>query len=278
LGLDVYDYGNRNYDAAIGRFFNIDKFSEKYVDTSPYHYTKNNPIFFVDIKGDSLAVFRPDGSFWKVMDDGKKEWSGRYYQDRKVKSKNGKTVTYEYSNAMNFEFADPENDAKAIKDGTITHLMIVTDEKIGNMLGEAGALDPKNKDSLSYMWNEGQAGGNLDFSMTSIPNNFGGANASEFGRFSPYLFLPYGESMAHNHFNFGNFLLGTAGSAMGFSDSTLSAGAHVNSVYNENGHEPQLDSHDDQKSIQQGVQYSIMHQFRNRTWNPSTGVSPLPKK
>lgn len=280
LGLNVYDYGNRNYDAAIGRFFNMDRFSEKYVDTSPYHYTKNNPVFFIDIKGDSLAVFRPDGSFWKVMDDGKKEWSGRYYQDSKVKSRKGKTVTYEYSNAINFEFADPENDSKAIKDGTITHLMIVTDEKIGNMLGEAGALDPKNKGSWSYMSKESKGDGKLDFSVTSIPNNFGGASASEFGRYTPYLFLPYGDNLAHNHYNFGNFLWGAAGSAMGFSSATLSAAAHANSVINSdtNGYSPQFDSKDDQRSIKAGTEYSSKHQFSNRTWSPSTGVSPIPKK
>uniref|UniRef100_UPI00262633CF RHS repeat-associated core domain-containing protein n=1 Tax=Flavobacterium sp. TaxID=239 RepID=UPI00262633CF len=60
LGLNMYDYGNRNYDPAIGRFHNLDKFSEKYYDMTPYHYTKNNPIFFVEVKGDSI---RPSTAF-----------------------------------------------------------------------------------------------------------------------------------------------------------------------------------------------------------------------
>jgi RHS repeat-associated protein len=84
LGLNVYDYGNRNYDAALGRFMTIDRFAEKYLDNTPYHYTKNNPVFFVDIKGDSIAVFRPDGSYWKSINDGKKTWSGRFYQKSTV--------------------------------------------------------------------------------------------------------------------------------------------------------------------------------------------------
>ncbi|WP_276681725.1 RHS repeat domain-containing protein [Empedobacter brevis] len=56
LNLNLYDYGARNYDPAIGRFFNIDRFAEKYTTTTPYHYTKNNPIYFVDFKGDSLII------------------------------------------------------------------------------------------------------------------------------------------------------------------------------------------------------------------------------
>lgn len=36
LGVNVYDYGNRNYDPTIGRFFNMDRFSEKQVDNTPY--------------------------------------------------------------------------------------------------------------------------------------------------------------------------------------------------------------------------------------------------
>ncbi|WP_026977134.1 RHS repeat-associated core domain-containing protein [Flavobacterium tegetincola] len=279
LGLNTYAYGWREYDPAIGRFNRIDRFSEKYLDTSPYHYTKNNPVFYVDVKGDSLAVFRPNGSFWKVEDDGKETWSGRYYQDSKVKSKKGKTTVYEYSNAINFDFADPESDSKAIKDGAITHLIIVTDKKIGDILGEAGALDSKNKDSWNYLKKEGIGGGKLDFSVGAIPNNFGGASASQFGKYTPYLFLPYGSNTAHNHFNFGNFLFGASGSAMGFSAGTLMAGAHYNSLKNSdsNGYSPQLDSADDQRSIKAGVEYSTQHQFGNRTWDTKSGVSSMPK-
>ena len=56
LGLDWYDYGKRNYDLAIGRFFNEDRFAEKYFSKSPYQYAANNPIRYVDVKGDSIRV------------------------------------------------------------------------------------------------------------------------------------------------------------------------------------------------------------------------------
>ena len=56
LGLNVYDYGLRNYDAALGRFFNMDRFSEKYPNISTYAYTANSPTRFVDVRGDSLWI------------------------------------------------------------------------------------------------------------------------------------------------------------------------------------------------------------------------------
>ena len=54
LGLNVYAYGWRDYDPAIGRFLKIDRFAEKYSSVTPYNYAGNNPVYFVDIKGDSL--------------------------------------------------------------------------------------------------------------------------------------------------------------------------------------------------------------------------------
>ncbi|ELR68973.1 hypothetical protein C900_05531 [Fulvivirga imtechensis AK7] len=56
LDLGWYDYGARNYDASIGRFFNQDRFAEKYLSLNPYQYTANNPILFVDINGDSIRI------------------------------------------------------------------------------------------------------------------------------------------------------------------------------------------------------------------------------
>ena len=55
-GLNWYDYGARQYDAAIGRWHVVDPMSEKYYNFSLYNYCANNPMKYVDYNGDSITV------------------------------------------------------------------------------------------------------------------------------------------------------------------------------------------------------------------------------
>jgi RHS repeat-associated protein len=52
-----YDYGSRMYDATIGRFHVQDRYAEKYLSMTPYQYGALNPIKYIDVNGDSTALF-----------------------------------------------------------------------------------------------------------------------------------------------------------------------------------------------------------------------------
>ncbi|MCW5921679.1 MAG: hypothetical protein KIS77_05000 [Saprospiraceae bacterium] len=53
LGLNLSDYGARWYDAALGRWWSVDPLGDhpKQVGISPYTFTANNPIKYVDPTG-----------------------------------------------------------------------------------------------------------------------------------------------------------------------------------------------------------------------------------
>lgn len=53
-GLDLYDFGARLYDPAVGRWTTMDPLCEKYYSVSPYAYCHNNPVNRID----------PDGRDW----------------------------------------------------------------------------------------------------------------------------------------------------------------------------------------------------------------------
>jgi len=48
---DEYDYGMRIYDARIGKFFSVDLLTKKYAWYSPYQFSGDNPIKFIDFDG-----------------------------------------------------------------------------------------------------------------------------------------------------------------------------------------------------------------------------------
>jgi len=76
---------------------------------------------------------------------------------------------------------------------------------------------------------------------------------------SNQLYITQTESgaVAHNNYNFGNFLWGAGANKLGFSLFTARLGAHINSLLDP--HYKRFDSKDDQYSIGLGYKWSNSH-------------------
>ena len=55
-GLDLYDYGARQYDAVVPMFTQQDPMAEKYYHLSPYAYSGNNPVNAIDPTGKEILI------------------------------------------------------------------------------------------------------------------------------------------------------------------------------------------------------------------------------
>ena len=81
MDLGWYDFGARNYDAALGRWMNVDPLAAEFPWQSPFSAMNNNPIFFTD--PDGRAAVPPD---WVESADGDIYWDDNATSQETTKS------------------------------------------------------------------------------------------------------------------------------------------------------------------------------------------------
>ena len=64
LNLSTYDFGWRQYNPALGRWYNPDPMEEKYHSINPYNFTMNNPVNLYDPDGRESV----DIEGWSIFD------------------------------------------------------------------------------------------------------------------------------------------------------------------------------------------------------------------
>ena len=241
-------FGARYYDSDLmTAWLSVDPMADKYPNISPYAYCAWNPIQIIDPNGEDIYYF---------------DKSGKYTHKKKMQGEHTGVFLSTTDKQIKFSFADPINDPASIEASQINKIEIISNKQIKKYLKDAGVYDMKKattKEKYSYLLTESNASnmegnGKLDFVVTAKPCGF---NSSTL-----YLTEVCGETVAHNIYNFGNFLWGASTNVMGIPKFVAIAGAHINNFFNDSNnvslpyYKRKLDSKDDQKSIKLGIKWA----------------------
>ncbi len=172
LGLEMYNFGVRNYDPQIARWFQIDPFFNIREWLTGYNYVQNNPIIRVDPTGAVDWKKNQEGDYEYDADlteenaserlgEGEK-YLGKSYKLNIVSNDEKQTVLNTFSLNENGSVSDAKGNHWNDNFGTIS-------------LGTAGGEEIINKLTLSDIWN-----GHLMRSLIPDQISFGFAFNSNF--------------------------------------------------------------------------------------------------
>lgn len=159
------------------------------------------------------------------------------------------------------------NDPKLVEDDNFYGLQFISDEEIDNALWNSGVQD-FHLNPMSYAYNQSTSG-KMDYTFTA---NFkrGKEQLSDINKVTEYyggldqycLYISYTKDegyIAHNSYNFGNFLWGAGMNSLGINLEDAVIGAHYNNYFHDDKSRGELDSRDDQFSIKCGYKWVDEH-------------------
>lgn len=207
------------YDSRLGRRWNVDP--KPITSISGYACFMNNPLRFIDSKGDTSVVFGPDGEFVKFMDDGKTEYTGMTYESISATYDDHGTAHFEYEGVETFQFNDPVHDVQAIRNGVITRIETHSDYWIEQQMKNSGVYTEEAQTNPFGFANTAGRQGSMDYGIVALKNG-------ELQKNTFYL----NEGYAYNVGDYGNFLWGRGMATLGIQITEAQMGAHANNLKN----------------------------------------------
>lgn len=227
--------GARHLDPRLTRWMAPDPAAEQQRALRAYDYCAGDPYLTVDLMEGDSYLFDESGSFL-----------GRVHSPLES---NRLYLWQGYgAEPVSAQFADPEGDPASID--LNTQVTLVSKERIRASLKKAGALDPQNHGffrGCGYLARNSAYGGVLDFSMNG-----------HHGVFSQVLYITRtvaDGNIAHNNYNYGNFLWGAAACELGVPVLFAQLGAHFNNFFLSPDTKGTFDARDDQFSIRTGYHW-----------------------